>query len=59
VAYWNQTENKRSLSGNKVLINDRWPLIFVHFTKDLVKEINAGREDALKGSYQQYQNALQ
>jgi len=40
VAYWNQFENERTMHNGQVMINDMWPVVFVHYTDDLFKSIS-------------------
>ncbi len=52
VAYWNNYENMRSLEVGKVMINETWPVVFVHFTEDLFKQMDKGTEPELKQLWQ-------
>jgi len=47
VAYWNQIENKRTKVKDIVLINSKWKIIFIHFTKELVKAIKNKKDSEL------------
>ena len=58
VAYWNQIENKRTGTGDMVLINDTWKIIFIHFTKELVKSIKNNQDPLLKTYLDTYKQAL-
>ena len=62
VAYWNFHECKRSnenLNGQiQVLINQKYPVIFIHFTKDLIKSIKQGKDPLLKNHLAQYEADL-
>lgn len=58
VAYWNKQENKRSVKNGQVLINDTWPLVFVHFTPELIREIEKGNEPALENTYRSFQQLI-
>lgn len=46
VAYWNMIENKRNQIDDKVKINGQWDIVFIHFTRDLIRSIK-NNEDAL------------
>lgn len=59
VAYWNQIENKRTKVKNKVLINDQWEIIFIHFTKELIKTIKNKKEPFLSEHLNTYKVALE
>lgn len=48
VAFWNAHENIRSIENGEVMINQTYPVIFVHFTDDLIKQIEKGYEPELK-----------
>jgi hypothetical protein len=39
VADWNISENKISLHGDEIIVNEKHPVIFVHFTQSLIKTI--------------------
>lgn len=49
VAYW----NAHNLSGTLA----KWPLVCVHYTKELIKQITKGELPQLEKPYQQYLNA--
>jgi len=44
VAYWNQEENKRISVGDVLKINGHWPIVCVHFTKELIKSIKSKKD---------------
>lgn len=55
VANWNQRECRRSLSADGgVLINEKWPVVFVHFTASTVAGIQQGRDRILGGYLESY-----
>lgn len=58
VAYWNQIENKRIVKESKVLINGDWEIIFIHFTKELIKSIKNNKDPHLKSYLNLYQTAI-
>jgi len=58
VAYWNQIENKRTLINNSVLINSTWSIVFIHFTKELIKSIKNNKDPLLKEHLNTYQQKL-
>lgn len=57
VANWNQLECRRTVdSQGCVLINDRYPIIFIHFTRSTINGILSGEDQLLApflGVYQQ------
>lgn len=54
VAYWNAHENERTMVHNKVIINDTYSVVFVHFTDDLIKQIDKGKEPELQELWQRH-----
>lgn len=54
VAYWNADENMRSIANGEVVINNEWPVVFVHFTADLLKQIEKGKEPELQVLWQHH-----
>ncbi|MDD3877504.1 MAG: glycosyltransferase [Bacteroidales bacterium] len=58
VAYWNQIENARVLCGTDVLINGQWPIVCVHFSKNLIKSIISGKDPLLKDFLNRYNESL-
>ena len=59
VAYWNQIDNKRTNVKDNVLINDEWEIIFIHFTKELIKAIKNKKEPLLAEHLDTYKLALE
>lgn len=58
VASWNRLFCKREKRGENILINNKWSIIFIHFTKSLIDDIQEGREKMLKQHYQEYINTI-
>lgn len=59
VAEWNIIDCKRSLDDdNSVLINDKYPVVFIHFTTRTVKRIADGRDPLLFNHLAEYFFAL-
>lgn len=54
VAFWNKTENKRQMVNGKVTVNGQWPVIFVHFTRKMIEEIERGKEPLLQQFLDEY-----
>ncbi len=54
----NQHECKREKINNKVLIDGKYPIIFIHFGKSLVKEIEMGFDPLLIPYLIQYKKAI-
>ncbi len=60
VANWNQVECKRTLnSEGKVLINNQWEVVFVHFTRSTVNGILSGQDHLLSDHLAQQQASLE
>lgn len=59
VANWNQVDCKRILKPNgMVLINNKWPIVFVHFTNSTLGGILLGNDKFLYPFLEQYKDAL-
>ena len=50
VAYWNRHECVRSKKNGEIRINENWPIVFIHFTNDLMQAIDKG-DDPLLADY--------
>jgi glycosyltransferase involved in cell wall biosynthesis/radical SAM superfamily enzyme YgiQ (UPF0313 family) len=59
VANWNQVECKRTLSSNNdVLINGKYPIVFIHFTNSTIRGILQGEDRFLLPHLKIYQSLL-
>jgi hypothetical protein len=58
VAVWNQIECKRILQDNKVLINGKWDVVFIHFTNYTIQAILYGSDQLLLPYLEEYLKAL-
>ncbi|MFY0650421.1 MAG: hypothetical protein JXQ96_00240 [Cyclobacteriaceae bacterium] len=58
VANWNQVVCKRELKNGKVLINDSWEIVFIHFTKSTIKGIVQGKDTLLADHLAKYIDTL-
>lgn len=47
---WNITSNRRSMSGGKVVINENYPVVFIHFNKETIRQV-LNKNDALLQPY--------
>lgn len=54
VANWNLVECKRTLSNNNVLIDDKYPIVFIHFTKSTMLGILRGEDKYLFKYFEEY-----
>jgi hypothetical protein len=59
IAEWNQIECRRTLGeNNKVLINDKWEIVFIHFARPTIKAILLGNDLLLRNYLIEYRNVL-
>lgn len=58
VAYWNVYNHKLAIENNTVIVNGKWPLIFVHYTAKLEQDIAAGKLPVLHDLWTIYQESL-
>jgi lipopolysaccharide biosynthesis glycosyltransferase len=59
VATWNLADNKRSLNvSGEVMINEIYPIVFIHFTKGTMRGIINGADALLLPHFQKTTNAL-
>jgi hypothetical protein len=58
VAGWNSDLCKRETVNGEVLINGKFPIVFIHFNGMTVRQIVSGADAALAPYYQQYVQAL-
>lgn len=59
VGSWNMHQNKRTTKEGTVLINDVYPVVFIHFNGETVKHIANGNDQLLQPFYEEYIEALQ
>jgi hypothetical protein len=58
VAGWNTELCKREMMDNQILINGKYPIVFIHFNGMTVHEIVSGSDSILSGYYTSYVKAL-
>ncbi len=58
VAGWNTELCKREMINGEILINGKYPIVFIHFNGMTVREIVGGPDSILSGHYQQYVQSL-
>ncbi len=59
ISEWNRTECKRTqMSNGQTWINEKYPIVFIHFTGDLVKDIKEGKEPLLTEHLNKWQESL-
>lgn len=54
VAWWNKHELLRTSTDGHVMINATWPVVFIHFTSDTIKDISHGGDPLLSPFLEQY-----
>jgi hypothetical protein len=59
VANWNQQVCKRSEIDDRVVINDIWELVFIHFTTSTIRGILYQGDSSLKPHLEEYMSALE
>jgi lipopolysaccharide biosynthesis glycosyltransferase len=58
IAFWNQHECKRVSHGGSVLINNIYPIIFIHFNDKYIEELLVGNDHLIFPYYKQYETAF-
>ena len=58
IAEWNRKFLRRQRLNGKIVIEKKWPLVFVHFTSLTINYIESGRDTALEQPLKIYQQAL-
>ncbi|MDP5078806.1 MAG: hypothetical protein NWQ19_11955 [Nonlabens sp.] len=58
VANWNLIECERTNNTGEVLINDTYPIVFIHLTNSTINGINRGVDSLLKPHLEHYKKAL-
>lgn len=58
VANWNQFDCKRTVVNNSVLINGKFPIVFIHFTKSFFWGVLLGNDVLLKKHLESYRDNL-
>lgn len=58
VSNWNLIECERTENGKEVLINNKYPIIFIHYTNATINIIAKGNDKLLKPFLEQYKNGL-
>lgn len=59
VAFWNVNRHSLSEQDGQVLVNNKWPVVFVHFTAKLEQEIQQGKYPPLAPLLKEYTQAIQ
>ncbi len=58
VSNWNTVECERTVANGEVLINNIYPVVFIHFTNATIKRIAKGDDILLQPMLAEYRNSL-
>ena len=58
VAEWNRNFLKREKEGKRIVIDGKWPLVFIHFTSMTIQYIENGQDQALEQPLHIYKQTL-
>ena len=58
IAFWNQHECKRILVSGEVLINSKYPIVFIHFTNKYIPELLKGNDPLIYPFYLEYESVF-
>ncbi len=59
IASWNSAVCRRTTDGDTVLINNKFPVIFIHFTRTTIFDILSGKDEKLTPHLDEYLAALE
>lgn len=58
IAFWNQQECERTLVNSQLLINKKYPIIFIHFTRKYIPELLEGHDALIMPYFREYENCF-
>ena len=58
IASWNINDCKRTKIGNDIIINNQFPIIFIHFTRDTCEQIIFGSDNILRPLLNKYADCI-
>jgi len=58
IAFWNLHKCKRTVENGKVVINGKFPIIFIHFTNKYIPELLNGHDPLIYPFYLIYENTF-
>lgn len=58
VSNWNMLECRRTIINNKVIINNKYPIVFIHYTNATISNIAQGEDKVLMPFLDSYKEAL-
>jgi hypothetical protein len=59
IALWNQHECERSIVNGQLLINKKYPVIFIHFTRNYIPELLEGNDPLILPYLRVYEKCFQ
>jgi len=59
IAFWNQHECERTLVNGQLLINKKYPVIFIHFTRKYIPELLEGHDALIMPFFREYEKTFQ
>jgi len=59
IAFWNQHECKRTLVNGQLLINEFYPIIFIHFTNKYIPELLVGNDPLILSYFRKYEKCFE
>jgi hypothetical protein len=59
IAFWNQQESKRTMVNGKLLINNKFPVIFIHFTRKYIPELLEGNDPQILPLFRIYEKCFE
>jgi hypothetical protein len=58
MAYWNIRTISREMKNNQVMLDGKFPVVFVHFTNDYIRALNEDEDPLMKPFLEEYELAL-
>lgn len=59
IGSWNITSNRRQRKGERILINDKYPIVFVHFNHETINQTLNGNDPLLLPYFKEYENSFE
>jgi hypothetical protein len=58
IAFWNQHECERTMVNGRLLINKKYPVIFIHFTRKYIPELLEGHDALILPYFREYEKTF-
>ncbi len=58
IAFWNQQECERTLVNGQLLINKKYPVVFIHFTRKYIPELLEGHDSLILPYFREYEKCF-